>query len=48
MMDIKEKIIYSGIHVGWRLYCKGRFIGYKWIDENYAHYEMFVAKRKLC
>jgi len=48
---IKEKIIWDGIHVGYRLYDTGgcfglkRFRGYKWIKNNVDYYHMFVAKR---
>ena len=46
----KEKIVWDGIHVGYRLYRKGcyglkRFIGYDWIEDNVAYYRMFIAKR---
>ena len=45
----KVKIMYEGVHVGWRLYTHNgtHFVGYQWIDDAYAYYEMFVASRKL-
>ena len=44
----RVEITYSGILVGYRHYHNGQFIGYTWIDDNYAYYGMFIAKRKLC
>ena len=48
---IKEKIVWNGVHVGFRLYDTGgcfglkRFRGYEWIEDNLAYYRMFIAKK---
>lgn len=47
-METRQAIVYSGITVGWRRYYNGAFLGYVWDNAAYRHYEMFVAKRKLC
>lgn len=44
----KQAIYYDCVLVGYRIYNHDHFIGYEWNEENYAYYEMFVAKRKLC
>jgi hypothetical protein len=41
------EIRYDGILVGYRRYEGDTFVGYTWLDENYEHYEIFCAKRKL-
>lgn len=48
MKEERKEIRYDGILVGWRQYINGGFVGYTWDELAYRHYEMFIAKRKLC